>query len=273
MSSGQAHSPAFVALIPGRLAATRLPRKPLADLAGVPMIVRVARQARASGATRVAIATDAHEIEAVAHAHHIEAVMTRADHPTGTDRLAEAVVILGLEDDAIVVNVQGDEPLIPPSMIAAVAQRLAGSPDCVMATAAHAIDAADDYLNPNVVKVVCDRGGRALYFSRAPLPFDRDALAGFPRADVAAGWQAPVLGFAPLRHIGIYAYRVAFLRRYASLARSPLESIESLEQLRVLWHGERIAVELWPEAPPAGVDTPEDLDRVRALLATGHAPD
>lgn len=270
MSSGQ--DPDFVALIPGRIAATRLPGKPLADLAGVPMIVRVARQAWASGATRVAIATDAPEIAAAARAHHIEAVMTRADHPTGTDRLAEAVEILGLADDGIVVNVQGDEPLIPPAMIAAVARRLAGSPDCAMATAAHAIGAADDYLNPNVVKLVCDREGRALYFSRAPLPFDRDALAGFPRRE-AVGWHSPILGFAPLRHIGIYAYRVAFLRRYASLARSPLESIESLEQLRVLWHGERIAVEHWPEAPPAGVDTPEDLVRVRALLAPGRAPD
>ncbi|TXH48042.1 MAG: 3-deoxy-manno-octulosonate cytidylyltransferase, partial [Burkholderiaceae bacterium] len=170
----------FVALIPARLASTRLPDKPLADIAGLPMVVRVAAQARASGARRVVVATDAARIADTVRAHGLECVLTRADHPSGTDRLAEAAALLGLRDDEVVVNVQGDEPLIPPALVRDVAALLQRSPDCGIATAAHPIDHVDDYLNPNVVKVVVDGAGRATYFSRAPIPFARDHLAGFP---------------------------------------------------------------------------------------------
>ena len=256
----------FVALIPARLGSTRLPDKPLADLAGKPMVVRVAERARAAGARRVAIATDAPRIAEAAAAAGFEAVMTRADHPSGTDRLAEAAQRLGLDDSEIVVNVQGDEPLIPPPLLRAVAARLAASPQCAIATAAYPIDELADLLDPNVVKVVCDRAGQAMYFSRAPIPFERDALAGFPQrlpARLPAGLRAAGL---PLRHIGLYAYRVAFLTAFPTLARAPLEALEALEQLRALWHGHRIAVLVADGAPPPGVDTAADLARVRALL-------
>lgn len=251
----------FVAIIPARLSSTRLPGKPLADIGGVPMVVRVARQAHASGAARVVIATDAPEVLRAATEHGIEALLTRGDHPSGTDRLAEAAQSLGLDDAVRVVNVQGDEPLIDPGAIAAVADALARDPDCAIATAAHPIDALADYLNPNVVKVVVSARARALYFSRAPIPWERDAA---PDADAlsAALRSAPVL-----RHVGLYAYRVAFLRRYPTLARSPLEAIESLEQLRALWHDLPITVLRLAHAPAPGVDTPADLDRVRALVA------
>ena len=248
----------FTVLIPARLGSSRLPRKPLADIAGLPMVVRVARQAARSQAVRVVVAADDDEIVAACRSHAVECIRTRVDHPTGSDRLAEACAQLGLNGDAVVVNVQGDEPLIDPALIDACAELLAAHTDCVVGTAAHAIEQADDLANPNIVKVVCDQAGRALYFSRAPIPWWRDGSA--------AG--APVIGpVAPLRHIGIYAYRAGFLRRFPTLAVSPLEAIESLEQLRVLWHGERIAVHLndGPAAP--GVDTPEDLERVRRLLA------
>ena len=249
-------SPAFVALIPGRLASTRLPDKPLADIGGTPMIVRVARQARAAGAQRVAVATDSDRIATVVRAAGYEAVMTDRDHSSGTDRLAEAATLLSLPDDTIVVNVQGDEPLIPPQLIGSVARRLADCDDCAIATAAHRIEDAADWRNPNVVKLVLDRQGRALYFSRASIPFERDRPQAVPA-------QA-------MRHIGIYAYRAGFLRAYPGLERSPLETLESLEQLRALWHGHRIAVELTLEQPPAGVDTPEDLERVRAIVSAMH---
>lgn len=248
----------FSVLIPARLASTRLPRKPLADIAGLPMVVRVARQAALSAATQVVVAADDAEIVTACRAHGIEAILTRHDHVNGSDRLAEACVLLGLDGDAVVVNVQGDEPLIDPALIDACAATLSAQPDCVLATAAHAMTLASELANPNIVKVVCDRAGRALYFSRAPIPWWRDGST--------AG--APAIGpLAPLRHIGIYAYRAAFLRRFPSLPVSPLETIESLEQLRVLWHGERIAVHLSEHAAGIGVDTPEDLQRVRALLS------
>lgn len=247
----------FTILIPARLASTRLPDKPLADIAGLPMVVRVAQRAAQSHASQVVVATDNERIEAACQAHGVACVMTRADHPTGSDRLAEACELLGLDGDDAVVNVQGDEPLIDPHLIDACAAQLTQRPDCVVSTAAHPIEDPAHFGNPNVVKVVTDAQGRALYFSRAPIPWWRDApMAGQP-ADGAD---------TPLRHIGIYGYRAGLLRRFPQLAVSPLERLESLEQLRVLWHGERIAVHITPHAPGAGVDTPEDLARVRALF-------
>ena len=249
----------FTVLIPARLASTRLPGKPLADIAGLPMIVRVAQRAALSGAGAVVVAGDDASIVRACEANGVRAVLTRRDHATGSDRLAEACGLLDLTGDAVVVNVQGDEPLIDPTLIDACAALLLARPDCVMSTAAHAIDAADEFDNPNVVKVVLDAQSRALYFSRAPIPWWRDA-----RASGAAA--LPALP-APLRHIGLYAYRAGFLRGFPALARSPLESIEVLEQLRVLWHGERIAVHVSESRPGPGIDTPEDLVRVRALFA------
>lgn len=251
-------APAFTVLIPARLASSRLPGKPLADLAGLPMIVRVARQAQQSRAARVIVAADAPEILAACAAHQVQAVPTRADHPSGSDRLAEAAQRLALPDDEIVVNVQGDEPLIDPALINAVADLLPAHPAASMGTAASPIDSVADFLNPNVVKLTTDARGLALTFSRAPLPWWRDGFAhgisALPRP-------------APLRHIGIYSYRAAFLRQFPALPAAPLEQIEALEQLRALWHGHRIAVHLAASAPGPGVDTPEDLARVRALLA------
>jgi 3-deoxy-manno-octulosonate cytidylyltransferase (CMP-KDO synthetase) len=254
----------FVALIPARLASTRLPDKPLADIAGQPMVVRVAECAARSGARRVAVATDSERIAQAVRGAGFEAVLTRADHPSGTDRLAEAALLMGLDDDTIVVNVQGDEPLMPPGLIAAVAARLVESSDCAIATAAHPITDRADYLSPHVVKVVTDRRGRALYFSRAAIPFERDAppsAGAAPEQPVSSGLAQAGL---PLRHLGIYAYRVGFLRRYPLLEPAPIERLESLEQLRALWHGEAIAVHRAAQAPAAGVDTPADLERVRA---------
>jgi 3-deoxy-manno-octulosonate cytidylyltransferase (CMP-KDO synthetase) len=249
----------FTVLIPARLASTRLPDKPLADIGGAPMVVRVAQRAAASQAARVVVAADSPRIVEACGAHGVEAVLTRQDHPTGSDRLAEACTLLALDGDDMVVNVQGDEPLIEPALIDACAMQLAQRPDCVMSTAAHALATSDQFGNPNVVKVVLDAAGRALYFSRAPIPWWRDA----PTPGLAAQGAG-----APLRHVGIYGYRAGFLRRFPSLPISPLETVESLEQLRVLWHGERIAVHVCAEAPGAGVDTPEDLARVRALWGT-----
>ena len=246
----------FTVLVPARLASSRLPGKPLADIGGLPMVVRVAQRAALSGASRVVVAADDARIVQACSEHGIEAIPTRADHATGSDRLAEACERLGLAGGDVVVNVQGDEPLIEPALISACAALLDARPDCVMGTAAHAIDSAEDFANPNVVKVVLDAAGRALYFSRAPIPHWRDA-------GPARGLPTP----APLRHIGIYAYRAGFLRRFPTLAASPLETTEALEQLRVLWHGERIAVHVSALAPGPGVDTPQDLERVRALFA------
>jgi 3-deoxy-manno-octulosonate cytidylyltransferase (CMP-KDO synthetase) len=248
----------FIVIIPARLASTRLPNKPLADLGGKPMVVRVAERAQESGAARIVVATDHPDILAACAAHGIEACMTRADHPSGTDRIAEVARTLGLPEDAVVVNLQGDEPLIDPSLLAACAARIGqGVP---MATCAHPLHDAADAFNPNVVKVVLDKLGRALYFSRATIPWHRDAFA-------QSREQLPA-GYLPLRHIGLYAYSNAFLQQYPQLEPAPLETIEALEQLRVLWHGVPIAVHITESAPQAGVDTPEDLARVRAYYAS-----
>lgn len=248
----------FVVIIPARLASTRLPNKPLADLGGKPMVVRVAERARQSGAARIIVATDHADIAAACAAHGVEACMTRADHPSGTDRIAEVAHTLGLAPDAVVVNLQGDEPLIDPVLLAACAARIAN--DVPMATCAHPLSDVADAFNPNVVKVVLDKAGRALYFSRATIPWHRDGFA-------ATREQLPA-GYVPLRHIGLYAYSNAFLQRYPQLEPSPLESIEALEQLRVLWHGVPIAVHVTAEAPHAGVDTPADLERVRLFYTS-----
>lgn len=255
----------YTVLIPARLASSRLPNKPLADIAGLPMVVRVAQRAALSQAMQVVVAADDASIVAACEAHGVRALLTRADHTTGSDRLAQACQLLGLADDAIVVNVQGDEPLIDPALIDACAALLARQLDCVMSTAAHPISNAQDFANPHVVKVVLDAHQRALYFSRAPIPWWRDG----PAQATPAVPAVPAIGNAqPLRHIGLYGYRSGFLQQFPKMSVSPLESVESLEQLRVLWHGHRIAVHITDQAPGAGVDTPEDLARVRALLDT-----
>jgi len=244
-------------LIPARLASTRLPNKPLADIGGLPMVVRVARRvisgASPAGNVRVVVATDSDKIIDACQAHGVETVLTRADHASGSDRLAEACELLKLDDNEIVINVQGDEPLIEPTLVSAVAQLLTARPEASMSTAAHAIGTAGDFNNPNVVKVLVDAAGLALYFSRAPIPFWRDQPGALPSPP-------------PLRHIGIYGYRVGFLRQFPMLSPAPIEAIEALEQLRALWHGYRIAVHITDHAPGPGVDTPEDLERVRRLL-------
>ncbi len=222
------------------------------------MIVRVAQRAALSGAHSVVVAADDESIVSACTSHRVRAVLTRTDHATGSDRLAEACEQLGLDGNDVVVNVQGDEPLIDAGMIDACAALLVEHPDCVMGTAAHALDSVDDLDNPNVVKVVLDAAGRALYFSRAPIPWWRDG-----RASGLRGLPAD----APLRHVGLYSYQAGFLRRFPALPVSPLELIESLEQLRVLWHGERIAVHVSDSRPGPGVDTPEDLARVRSLFS------
>ena len=250
-------------LIPARLASSRLPNKPLADLGGVPMVVRVAQRVRSGlePASRIVVAGDHPDIIAACQAHGVEAVLTRSDHPSGSDRLAEACEILTLADEEIVVNVQGDEPLIDPALVRAVADILRFSPQASMGTAAHAIDSVADFASPNIVKVVLDAAHLALYFSRAPIAWWRDGFA-------QGIHQLPQP--APLRHIGIYSYRVGFLRLFPELAPAPIEVTESLEQLRALWHGHRIAVHVTSNAPGPGVDTPEDLQRVRALLSGQH---
>jgi 3-deoxy-manno-octulosonate cytidylyltransferase (CMP-KDO synthetase) len=249
----------FTVLIPARLASTRLPDKPLADIAGRPMVVRVADRASRSGAAAVVVAADDARIERACREHGVRCVLTRADHASGSDRLAEACEHLGLDGDDIIVNVQGDEPLIDPGLVRDTARLVAARGDCVMSTAAHAIDDADELRNPNVVKVVLDRQGLALYFSRAPIPWWRDGSTG--------GQAQPASEPRPLRHIGIYGYRAGFLRTFPRLEPAPVERTEALEQLRVLWHGHRIAVHVADVAPGPGVDTPADLARVRALFA------
>ena len=248
----------FVVAIPARYASTRLPGKPLQTIAGEPMVLHVVRRARAAGAADVVVATDDERIAAALHGQPLRVVMTRADHLSGSDRLAECATHLGWEDETIVVNLQGDEPLAPPSGIRAVAEALAAG-DAPMATLATPIADPADVFNPNCVKVVADAAGRALYFSRAPLPWAREAFAASRERlpDAVPFW----------RHIGIYAYRAAFLKEFSRLPPTPLERAEALEQLRALEHGFRIAVRLAPEPFPAGVDTPEDLERVRAIVA------
>jgi 3-deoxy-manno-octulosonate cytidylyltransferase (CMP-KDO synthetase) len=236
----------FNVIIPARYASTRFPGKPLVDLAGKPMVVRVCERAAQSGAAAVHVATDDERIAAAVRSHGFAVVMTSRDHPSGTDRLAEAARELKLDDRHIVVNVQGDEPLIEPALIRRVAEGLG---DADISTACHAIHDVASLASPNVVKVVLDAKGYALYFSRSRIPFPRE---GDPQC---------------YRHAGIYAYRVGFLRRYASLTPAPLEKAEALEQLRALWHGHRIAVVVSETEIPPGVDTPQDLDAVRRMLA------
>jgi 3-deoxy-manno-octulosonate cytidylyltransferase (CMP-KDO synthetase) len=240
------------------MASSRLPDKPLADIAGLPMVVRVAQRAKLSAAARVVVAADDARIVAACQANDIDAVLTRTDHPSGSDRLAEACDLLGLQDTDVVVNVQGDEPLIDPASIDAAAQLLQTRSDCSMSTLAHAIESVEDFANSNVVKVVLDARNTALYFSRAPIAWWRD---GFAQGITTL--PSP----APLRHEGLYGYRVGFLREFPKLAQAPIEVTESLEQLRAMWHGHRIAVHITDQSPGPGVDTPEDLARVRALLS------
>jgi 3-deoxy-manno-octulosonate cytidylyltransferase (CMP-KDO synthetase) len=248
----------FTVIIPARYASTRLPGKPLLDIAGKPMVVRVAERARESGAQRVVIATDDERIASAARQHGVEAVMTRPDHPTGTDRLSEAAAILGLDSDAIVVNVQGDEPLLDPGVIAGVAKALEQAADAAIATACHPLADPAEFFSPNVVKVVCDMRGSALYFSRAPIPFARD--------DFRCSTRILPAELPAYRHIGLYAYRAGFLARYPSLPQTEIERFEALEQLRALAHGFRIVVNVLPGPLPPGVDTEHDLATVRALF-------
>jgi 3-deoxy-manno-octulosonate cytidylyltransferase (CMP-KDO synthetase) len=247
----------FTVIVPARLASTRLPNKPLADIHGLPMVVRVAQRAALSHAAQVVVAADSIDIIEVCQAHGIRALLTRNDHPSGSDRLAEASALLQLGPNDLVVNVQGDEPLINPTLINQVAALLEQRPSASMSTAAHEIHDLSEFTNSNVVKVVLDKEQLALYFSRAPIPWWRDGFA--------QGIQS-LPKPAPLRHIGIYAYRVGFLQSFPSMTPAPIEKGEALEQLRAMWHGHKIAVHITPDAPGPGVDTPEDLEKVRALL-------
>ena len=246
----------FKVVIPARYASTRLPGKPLLDLAGKPMVVRVAERAILSGADEVLVATDHPEVLNVAQRHGLRGLLTRSDHASGTDRLAEVVEAAGWSDETMVVNVQGDEPLIDPALIVQTAAQLARS-GADIATVAHAVADAADFFNPNVVKVVLAGSGDALYFSRAPIPYARDHFA------CEAGGETLPAGMLAYRHVGLYAYRARFLRTYASLSPSPPERLEALEQLRALWHGFRISVAIAEQLPAAGVDTPADARRVQ----------
>lgn len=252
-------TPAFKVVIPARFASSRLPGKPLLDLGGKPMVVRVAERAHLSGAEEIWVATDDAGVRAACEAHEFAALMTRADHPTGTDRLAEVVAQRGWGNDTIVVNVQGDEPLIEPEIIVQTARQLAVS-GADIATVAHPIVDPADFFNPNVVKVVCRADGDAAYFSRAPVPYARDHFAR------EGGGRSLPADLPAYRHVGLYAYRASFLKAYAGLTVAPTEHFEALEQLRALWHGYRISVTLVDAAPAPGVDTPEDAERMRKLF-------
>jgi 3-deoxy-manno-octulosonate cytidylyltransferase (CMP-KDO synthetase) len=258
MSGRSAPGARFIAVIPARLASTRLPGKALADIGGKPMVVRVAERAQESGAAKVCVATDHRDIAQAVERAGFQALMTRGDHPSGTDRIAEAAERLGLGTKDVVVNVQGDEPLVEPELIRAVAALLEDKPEAAVATACHPIRDLGELFDPNAVKVVLDGAGLARYFSRAPIPWARDAFASSPK-------KLPD-GLPCYRHVGIYAYRVEFLRAFPKLAICPLERFEALEQLRALWHGYGIAVAVRQDAPAPGVDTLEDLERVRALF-------
>lgn len=263
----------FHAVIPARHASTRLPGKPLLPIAGKPMVVRVAEQAAQSGAQQIWVATDHHAIANVVHEYGFKACLTKDTHASGTDRIAEVVEQQGWPDDTIVVNAQGDEPLIPPSLIRAVAQHLHDHPECAIATACHRIHDEASLRNPNIVKTILDKRGNALYFSRAPIPYPRDAFmvlassAGrddcpsSPRGEVRRG--ALPADLPVLRHIGLYAYRASFLRAYGKLTPAAIEQFEALEQLRALYHGYKIGVFITEQAPPGGVDTEQDLHAVR----------
>jgi 3-deoxy-manno-octulosonate cytidylyltransferase (CMP-KDO synthetase) len=255
-------APKFTVIIPARLASSRLPNKPLADIEGEPMIVRVAKRAASSLASQIVVACDHPSIEQACKEHQIKAVLTREDHFSGSDRLAQACEILELPDTDIVVNVQGDEPLIEQSMINSVAYLLATDEALHMSTAAHAIHDAAEFLNPNVVKVVLDEHSKALYFSRAPIPWSRDEFS----QGVHQLPSTPVL-----RHVGIYGYRVGFLKKFPQLKPTLLERVEALEQLRALSHGYGIGVHVSESDPGPGVDTPEDLERVRKIFRSARA--
>lgn len=248
----------FIVVVPARLASTRLPRKPLIDIDGIPMVVHVARNAELSGATRAVVAADSEEILNACHAYDVECILTSTDHATGTDRLAEAAVRLQLAPDQIVVNVQSDEPLLPPAVMAQVADLLNRRADCEIATAAHPIHQAAEFFSPDVVKVVLDATDRAITFSRAPMPWSRDTFT-----ESHAELPPTLPG---LRHIGLYAYRAAFLHRFPTLPKPAIEEHEKLEQLRAIFHGVGIAVLVLEQMLPPGVDTAEDLKRVRELL-------
>ncbi|MGK2952879.1 MAG: 3-deoxy-manno-octulosonate cytidylyltransferase [Thiobacillus sp.] len=248
----------FRVVIPARYASSRLPGKPLADIGGRPMVLHVLERALQAGAESVVVATDDIRVQQVVEAAGYQALMTSPDHQSGTERLVEVAETLGWNDDTLVVNVQGDEPLIDPALIREAARQLVLHDDAVMATLAHPIHDHADFINPNVVKVVADEAGYALYFSRAPIPWPRDAFAA---------QQTMPHELGALRHIGLYAYRAGFLRTYANLISSPLERYEMLEQLRVLGHGYRISLGITPSAPAPGVDTAEDLARVRSLFS------
>lgn len=249
----------FKCVIPARYASSRLPGKPLALLAGKPMIQHVYEKCQASGAEQVVIATDHAEVASAARSFGAEVAMTRVDHHSGTDRLAEVVEQYGWADDSIIVNVQGDEPLIPPANIACVATNLQTHSDAGIATLCTPISGAEEFFDPHAVKVVMDSQGYALYFSRAPIPWDRD--------EFATGSERLPDGVPHLRHLGLYAYRARYLRDYMVMTPAPIETSEMLEQLRALWHGTRIHVALAPEQAGPGVDTADDLERVSALLA------
>lgn len=255
----------FHVVIPARYASSRLPGKPLADIGGRPMVLRVLDRALAAGADSVVVATDDVRVQQAVEAAGYQALMTSPRHQSGTERLVEVAETLGWDDDTLVVNVQGDEPLIDPALIRETARQLVLHDDAVVATLAHPIHDHADFINPNVVKVVADEAGYALYFSRAPIPWPRDAFAD--NGSESFGGRAMPRELGALRHIGLYAYRAGFLRTYAGLVASPLERHEMLEQLRVLWHGYRISLGVVPAAPAPGVDTPDDLARVRALFA------
>lgn len=248
---------AFHVVIPARFSSTRLPGKPMLLIGGKPMVVRVAEQAAKSGAQQIWIATDHQPIMATIHEHGFKACMTKADHPSGTDRIAEVVTQQNWADDTIIVNVQGDEPLIPPQLIHDVAQHLHDHPECAIATACHPVHDEASMRNPNIVKAVLDKDSNAMYFSRAPIPYPRDAFANNTTLPANLG---------VLRHIGIYAYRASFLRAYSKLAPTAIEQIEALEQLRALWHGYKIGVTVTQDAPPSGVDTEADLIVTRQIF-------
>jgi 3-deoxy-manno-octulosonate cytidylyltransferase (CMP-KDO synthetase) len=251
----------FVVVIPARYASSRLPGKALAEIAGKPMVVHVADRGRESGAQEVIVATDDDRIRQAVERHGHTALMTRADHASGTDRIAEAAAARGWPDDRIVVNVQGDEPRIPARLIQSVAAQLADHRDAAIATACHCIHSAAEMFDPNAVKVVIDKEGYAAYFSRAPIPYARDAF----KVDASRLPQ----GLPAYRHLGLYAYRCGFLKIYSTLAPASIERFESLEQLRALWHGYRISVAVTDQAPEPGVDTPEDLENMRRAFAAG----
>lgn len=267
---------AFHVVIPARISSTRLPGKPMLLIGGKPMVVRVAEQAAQSGAQQIWIATDHHPIMAAVHEHGFKACLTKADHPSGTDRIAEVVAQQQWTDDTIIVNVQGDEPLIPPQLIRAVAQHLHDHPECAIATACHPIHDEASMRNPNIVKAVLDKDNNALYFSRAPIPYPRDAFMGLSSPTGGDGRPSShrgevgrvelPLNMSILRHIGIYAYRASFLRAYGQLAPTAIEQIEALEQLRALWHGYKIGVTVTHDAPPSGVDTEVDLIVARQIF-------